>query len=85
MSTAKCLRQANGAKQYLTVGIVFQRSLLVTTVVSLVLVLPVWLNIGQILTHLGAVFTSRHQGLYDEFSIGRVAMQNRATSQLPPR
>ena len=56
MLTSEQLRQANGAKQYLTVGIVFQRSLLVTTVVSLVLVLPVWLNIGQILTHLGAIF-----------------------------
>ena len=38
-------------------GIVFQRSLLVTTTFAVVLVLPIWLNVGKILTHLGAVLT----------------------------
>ena len=47
------LPQANGAKQYMTVGIVFQRALLITTSIAAVLVLPLWLNVGRILTHFG--------------------------------
>ena len=47
------LLQANGAKQYMTVGIVFQRALLITTAIAAILVLPLWLNVGRILTKFG--------------------------------
>ena len=49
------LPHANGAKEYLTVGTVFQRALLVTTAIAAVLVLPLWLNVGWILTKFGAL------------------------------
>lgn len=51
--THVALLQANGAKQYMTVGIVFQRALLITTAIAAILVLPLWLNVGRILTHFG--------------------------------
>ena len=49
------LRQANGAKQYLTVGTVYQRALLIMTLFCTVVLLPLWLNVGWIFVAFGAL------------------------------
>ena len=38
-------------------GIVFQRALLITTAIAAILVLPLWLNVGGILTKFGELIS----------------------------
>ena len=51
----RLLRQANGAKEYLTIGTVFQRALLITTLFCAVFLLPLWLNVGRVFVAFGAL------------------------------